>query len=380
VTAGTTFNGHDEDVLLLRYTPEGKPDPSFGQEGVVTFGGSAGGDDRAYGVAVHADGKIAVVGTMANGHDQDLLLLRFLPDGKSDPSFGQGGVATYVRAAGNREVGRALAIQPDGKIVVVGESGEPGKRDALILRFATDGTLDPGFATAELAYYDDPGQGDDAGLAVALQPDGKVLLAGIISPFPLPGGEGGQEDLLLLRFTSIGALDPVFASGGIFTFDGPVHGTDLGNALALQPDGKILVAGATASAGGQELLLLRMTPQGILGPSFGQSGQVIDGIPGDVFDVALAVACQADGKIVVSGAKGGGSTEDGLKDALVLRFELSGKADAAFGKAGAMSFTGPETGDDWANALAIQPDGKIVVVGSHFWAGNDEALIMRLLP
>ncbi|MEI6509940.1 MAG: delta-60 repeat domain-containing protein [bacterium] len=373
LVAGSTYSGGDEDLLLLRYTSEGRLDSSFGQGGAVIYGTAANGQDCAYGVALQADGKILVTGAASNGRDQDLLLLRFLPDGTLDPSFGKTGVAVYSGGEETQEIGRAVAVQADGKIVVAGEGGTAANLDALILRFTFDGKLDPSFASKGLAYYSSAEGGADQGLALALQADGKILLAGSTT-------RAGQADLLLLRFTPQGALDPFFAAGGAALYDGPSQGADCGNALTLQPDGKILAAGFTSGPRGQDILLLRYTGSGQLDSSFGQAGVVLFGSPEDVYDVAQGVAVQADGRILVVGARGGGPQQDGLKDALVLRFSSRGKSDLSFGRQGTMAFAGPEQGDDWAYALSLQADGRIVAAGSRSREGSDDALVMRLMP
>lgn len=373
LVAGSTYNGHDEDVLLLCYTSEGRLDDSFGQGGAVIYGTSANGQDRANGVALQADGKILVTGAGSNGRDQDLLLFRFNPDGTLDPSFGKAGVVTYSGGEETQEIGRAVAAQADGKIVVAGEGGPATNLDALILRFTFDGKLDPSFATNGLAYYGSAEGGTDQGLAIAVQTDGKILLAGSTT-------RAGQTDLLLLRFTPQGALDPFFAAGGVTLYDGPSQGADCGNALALQPDGNILVAGFTTGPRGQDILLLRYTGSGKLDSSFGQAGVVLFGSPEDVYDVAQGVAVQANGRILVAGARGGGPQQDCLKDALVLRFSADGKSDLSFGRQGTMAFAGPEQGDDWAYALSLQTDGRIAVACSRSREGSDDALVMRLMP
>ncbi|MCX5970488.1 MAG: hypothetical protein NTV14_03150 [Coprothermobacterota bacterium] len=373
LVAGTTYNGRDEDVLLLCYTSEGRLDDLFGQAGVVIYGTPANGQDRAYGVALQSDGKIMVVGTASNGRDQDLLLLRFNPDGTLDPSFGKAGVVAYSGGEETQEIGHAVAVQADGKIVVAGEGGPAANLDALILRYTSDGVLDTSFASNGLAYYGSAEGGTDQGLALAVQADGKILLAGSTTRV-------GQADLLLLRFTPQGALDPFFATGGVALYDGPSQGADCGNAMTLQQDGNILVAGFTTGPRGQDILLLRYSGSGKLDSSFGQAGVVLFSSPEDVYDVAQGIAVQADGKILAAGAKGGGPQMDGLKDALVLRFSTDGKADLSFGRQGTMAFTGPEQGDDWAYALSLQSDGRIVVVGSRFREGSDDALVMRLMP
>jgi uncharacterized delta-60 repeat protein len=209
--------------------------------------------------------------------------VRLEPNGSVDSGFGSGGMVTT--AVGTNSAARAVAIQPGGKIVA---AGYPGFAAA---RYESDGSLDATFGstgivtTAAESY---------AGWALALQPDGKIVVA---------GGDNHDQGFGLARYLPSGALDPTFGSGGETR-------TELGwsswpSGVVLQPDGKIVVAGQTTLGAIQVFALARYDREGVLDPGFGKAGVVVSDLstsPHIVSGGALAVALQADGKIVAGGA------------------------------------------------------------------------------
>ena len=217
------------DFALVRYAPDGKPDADFGSEGMVTT--DIGGMDDVNAVAIQPDGGIVAVGqitVMANSPDgADFALARYTHDGKLDPSFGSGGI---VKVQGF-VYPRALAFQSDAKIVTGGPTGPTGG-DFAVSRYTPDGELDPSFGIVKIPLV--------LSLhAVAFEPDGKVIIGGST-------GESGS-DFALTRYGPDGKLDASFGTGGTVSTD--VGGSDSGmRAIALQPDGRIVVAGLGRSA------------------------------------------------------------------------------------------------------------------------------------
>jgi uncharacterized delta-60 repeat protein len=283
----------------MRLNADGTPDTTFGTGGVVTFNGTANDEDIGNAVAIQpSDGKIIVVGQSSNGNNNDVIILRYNANGAPDSTFGTGGVATYD--GGNNDVGRAVAVQADGRIVVVGQSSNGSDNDMLVLRLNTDGSLDPTFDTDGVALYDSGN--NDAGRAVALQTNGAIVVAGLSS-------NGVKNRVLVTRFTSAGVLDATFSSDGIALFNSGNPGDDIGHAVAVQADGKIVVAGETDGA---DVLILRYLDSGELDISFNTDGiEIYDGAANGI-DAGRGIALQPDGKIVVAG------TEN--NNALVLRY------------------------------------------------------------
>ena len=282
VTGMNNFN-----FALTRYNSDGSLDPSFGSEGkvITDLGGNEGSDS----VALQPDGKIVVAGVSSG----NFAIVRYNSDGSLDPSFGSEG--KVIIDFGSNESGGNIAIQPDGKIVMAGESAG----NFAISRYNSDGSLDSSFGTEGKLTTDLGGQ--DYGLGIVLQPDGKILVAG-----------ESADNFALVRYNSDGSLDTSFGTGGHLTTD--LGGDDVGRSVALQPDGKILVVGESDS----NFALVRYNSDGSLDTSFGSDGQVITDLGGD--DIVRSVAIQPDGKIVVAGESDG--------DFALARYNCDGSLDA----------------------------------------------------
>ena len=279
-------------------------------------------------------------------------------DGDLDSTFGLGGKVT-TDFSGRSSGAAALALQSDGKIVVAGDVlSATGPPDFAVARYNTDGSLDSSFGSGGRVTTDFAGRSDN-GTAIAVQPDGKILVAG--------GANLGatQFDFALVRYNANGSLDSTFGPGGKVTtdFNG---GLDAASAIALQADGMIVAAGF-ATAGDPHMALVRYNPNGTLDTTFGTGGKVITDING-TRDFANAVAIQPDGKIVA-----GGST---LVPAVsfvmfaLARYNTDGSLDSTFGSGGKVTtqvvFGDGE--DDEIFALAIQPDGRILAAGEANFA------------
>ena len=211
----------------------GDLDRGFGAGGTRTIEGMG----YAGAMAVQPDGKIVVAGLGANG---DVAVGRINPDGSDDPAFG----GTRLIDFGSFDIGEAVALQPDGKIVVVGRSGA----NAVIARLNPDGSPDMGFGTAGKRAIDYGGPSFDRAEGVAIQPDGKIILAGV----------GGLDPMIVVtRLEPDGADDTGFGPGGTRR----VHfglGYEEGRTVALQADGKIVVAGFTGDD--HRIAIARLTP------------------------------------------------------------------------------------------------------------------------
>ena len=258
-----TFN-----LVLARYNVDGSLDRSFGDGGLVT-------PDLGYNsasgtaIALLSDGRIVVAGWVESFPvSSDFALVRFKPDGTLDTTFGSGGVVT-TDFSGASDSGSALAIQADGRIVVVGSSYDSSDYDAdtAIARYHPDGSLDTGFGEDGRVVVD-LGSDDDYGNNVAMQTDGKVVVAG-----------EADGDLALVRLLPAGALDVGFAGDGAVTGDSGFSGS----ALEIQADGKIVVMGtATSYYTGSDFALGRFNSDGSPDLTFGDQGLVItDFTPGE---------------------------------------------------------------------------------------------------
>src|SRR6266536_426685 len=281
----------------------GDLDPSFGSSGKVTtdFGGS----DAASAVAIQTDGRIVAAGRSGSG---DFALARYNVDGSLDPTFGSSGMV--MTDFGGSDAASAVAIQPDGRIVTAGRSGSG---DFALARYNADGSLDPSFGSGGKVTTDFGGF--DLALGVALQSDAKIVAA----------GQGGSSfDFALARYNADGSLDTSFGSGGIVTTDFG-FGSGFGGALAIQSDGKIVAAGRA----GSDFVVARYNGDCSPDASFGSGGIVTTDFGGLLFDAAFAVALQSNGKIVVAGSALGTSADFAL-----ARYTTDGNLDASFGSGG----------------------------------------------
>ena len=294
-------------------------------------------------VILQPDGKIVAAGHGAG----NFALARYASDGSLDPTFGTAGTVTTGFGIGGPDEGFDAAIQADGKIVVVGRVYGTASYDFGVARYNTDGSLDAGFGTGGTVTTDFGG-GADYAQGVTIQPDGKIVVAG-------HARLGIDNDFAVARYNTDGSPDTTFGSGGIVTTN--IAGvTDLGQAVALQSDGRIVVAGQVDPVGGfyYHFALARYTTNGSLDTTFGNFGTVV----GDEGS-AYAVAVQPDDQIVVAGDALGTALN---YDFALARYDANGGPDSAFGSGGRTT-TDFGVGDDFGAGLAVQPDGRIVVVG-----------------
>jgi uncharacterized delta-60 repeat protein len=175
VVAGSAFNGSNFDFALTRYNSDGTLDTSFGSGGkvITPIGSNA---DTAYSVVMQPDGKLVVAGSAFNGSNFDFALTRYSSDGTLDTSFGSGGRVITAIGSGNDE-GYSVVVQPDGKLVVAGSTFNGSNFDFALTRYNANGTLDTSFGSGGRVMTA-IGSGDDEGYSVVMQPDGKIVVVG----------------------------------------------------------------------------------------------------------------------------------------------------------------------------------------------------------
>lgn len=323
-------------------------DQSFGTSGTVVVdlgpGGELGGP-----IALQPDGKIVAGGSTESG----AVLVRLSSDGALDPTFGSGGVAPAV-------VPLDLAIQADGKVVVATSVPLGGGYCCrfAVARYNADGTPD--------TMFDDDGQVvldfAYAARAVAIQPDGRIVAAG--------SKEGGLYAMAVARLESDGSVDSTFDGDGtvLTTFDGE-SGAE---ALALQEDGRIVVAGYAGwynAPASHDFALVRYNTDGSLDTTFDGDGRVTTDFGGstnyDRVNRAHAVAIQSDGRIVVAG--------DGFGQAALARYNTDGSLDPTYSDDGVLTTRMLA----WTNDIGVQADGMIVAAGRSYNGRDDDFALAR---
>ena len=331
------------DVIVARLNKDGSLDTTFGAgntdgtpDGIVDISVGAG-NDKGNAVAIQKDSKIVVAGSSDLGTGNNIEVIRLNTDGTLDASFGTAndgtpdGIVSVDLGVGD-DIGNAVAIQENGRIVVAGSHAVSGSSDIVVARFLTDGTLDASFGTAGDGTPDGVvdlslGAGNDVANAVAIVSDennenkqdhGKIVIAGSsVQGLPTP-----SSNIEVVRLNKDGTLDNTFGTAGISNLDLGA-GDDLGNSVALQANGRIVVAGNHFNAGSYDMVIARFLSNGVLDPSFGAG--TVDGTPAGVVDISVGAA------------------------------------------------------DDFANSVALQGNMKIVVTGSSVQSGSANIEVVRLL-
>jgi uncharacterized delta-60 repeat protein len=375
VTAGTS----EESFIVQRFAADGSLDPSFGKNGATEASGFFADYVYATAVAVLPDGKILVVGwEWTPNTEAHYIVIRYLPDGDLDRSFGKRNrvIAGPKMYDGEAE---ALAIQPDGKILIAGWAADTHFGfSGIAMRFKPDGALDLSFSHNGYARIVG---GEGAFLHdIAIQPDGKIVVAGeMFSRF------------MMLRVFPDGRSDPSFGKKGFAISNvAPhrgieAHATD----IALLPDGRILLSGSLEGRDRLSVALARYRPDGRPDPSFGKRG-VVRTASGHYLTME-DMAVRRDGRIVLAGYRALGKAP---AQVAALRFLPGGRPDPSFAEGGL--FSKPLAYESAATSLLVLPDGRTVIggrtnpsrAGLHEGPGEEftssvlekgEFLLMRLL-
>ncbi|MEO7960719.1 MAG: T9SS type A sorting domain-containing protein [Ginsengibacter sp.] len=384
---------HGNNFAIARYNTDGSPDATFNNGGLQTVNHY----DYSYAndVAIQQDGKIVVTGLAAYygvGYDGDpyyFATTRFNPDGSLDHTFGNDGWQTkYMGAYG--AVANAVAIQPDGKIIVAGATQYEDYGG--LIRYNSDGSPDPTFVGEDGNYsiY-------IAFNAIAIQSDGKIVVAGLwnkevfavvryesngVLDFSfgfqtqvsgkakcvslqndgkiVVAGEAYSDNkiiLLVARYNIDGSPDLTFSVDGMQTTDFG-NGNSGANSVAIQSDGRIIAGGKAANGSNNDLAIARYTADGNLDASFEGDGKLTAGLV--AFNTSYTCTqVQKDGKIVTAGKAWNGNDFDFA----VARYNKDGSLDNTFSGDG-KQITDFNAEDNYANAIAIQNDGKIIIAGS----------------
>ncbi len=371
---GTTQQPYTVTVTRAGPVP-GNLDLSFNGTGMQST--DLGGYNYIYGMTLQPDGKIVAVGAATNGNDDDFAVVRHNPDGSPDTTFGAGTGSVLTDLAGSGDNATAVAVQGDGKIVVAGTAGNNIASDFGLVRYNADGSPDTTFnGTGKVItqFPVPPFQPRGASAScIAVQSDGKILVAGYAQ-------NGTDYDFAIVRYHgdvstgTPGTPDTAFGGTGIVTTH--MGGDDFPSCMTIQADGKILVAGQRGIGNSIESAIARYNSNGTLDTTFNGTGKLVVSLGTDI-DAIYGIAVQPDGKIVTAGMSSAGTNYDFA----VARFHgdiatgMPGTFDMTFNGTGT-AITAIGTGDDFASGVALQSDGKIVVSGTTVTdAGHRFALL-----
>ena len=350
------------ELSVARYNTDGSLDLSFSEDGVTSVG--FGDDVYASAVALQLDGKI-VVGGYGYGN---FILARFHPNGSLDTSFGgDGKVATnFLENDGIN----ALAIQLDGKIIALGyafNNIDVSTSDFTLARYNPDGSLDLSFDGDGKLTTDFFGLFDYA-TDIVLQPDGKILVTGHV-------GDITKTNIGVVRYNSNGSLDVSFDGDGK-AITGFVYGA-AGEAIELQADGKIVVAGRASNSRSSDVATVRYNANGSLDTDFGDDGLAITVFLGGS-SIGYDLDIQPDGKIVVVGTASFTNFETLMTDDdfALVRYNADGSPDLGFGDEGKVTTNINQV--EYGIGTVLQSDGKIVVVGfTKSDTGYTDSVVLR---
>ena len=331
----------------------------------TTFGGGDGAtlvafapssSDYGASIAVLADGKSVVGGSVGNGSNtnDDFGLARLNADGSLDLSFGGGdGQATLDMGVGDAHL-EAIAIAPDGKIVAVGKMDAASTWDWAVARFNADGSPDATFGGGDgFVTTDFFGFGDNA-YGVDVQPDGKIVVTGVDT--------ASTSDMAVVRYNVDGTYDTTFDGDGRVFVDF-FGGVDFASNVKVQPDNKLIIVGGSVRPGShRQFVLVRLNPNGSPDGTFGAGGLATADFGTSSFgkDVELTT----DGKYLVGGWVAANATGADHLDMAVARFNANGSLDGAFGSGGLTTFPGTGGHVFSGYGLEVQQNGKVLLGGT----------------
>ena len=350
VAAGSMSNGNS---VITRYNSDGSIDQGFGNSGsVILYLGTNGGIS---GLAIQPDGKIIAVGNSFNGTDKDVAIFRISANGILDAAWGDRGQT--ISSVGSDEGAYGVALQSDGKIVIAGWFKLNGAdSELLVARLNQDGSPDGTFGQGGVVKMATPIVNQNEGFRaqfLAIQSDGKIIVAGSVT---LLYQFSMDNVSLVARFQSNGTLDGSFGTAGFFGPTTSIMG------FLLQQDGKICLT-VYQSTGLTWSAVARYTSDGLIDVNFGQGYQTLTS-PVTYYSMAQ----DSHGRIVTGGQRGG------TGEMTVARFQQDGTIDESFGSAGQRVFFPSQYGSTWV--VMIQTDEKILVSG--FYGNHD--VILRYIP
>lgn len=364
--------GPYKDICVAKFTPDGVLDPVFGGDGIVTTDLGANFDDLAYAIAMQPDGKIVVAGSSYDGTGNKMCILRYRADGSLDPAFSSDG-KLIIDFGGPDDAARGIIIMNDGSIYVGGYRMEEVtatmfRRNFAAVRVTTTGEFDAAFGGDGKVATLFSEDRHASGFSMGVQSDGKVIMAGYSYV-----GTSANYQYALVRYNTDGSLDNTFDGDGMVLVP---TGTSLGEAygIQIQIDNKIVIAGKAYEGFDTDFSLIRFNENGSLDNTFGTGGvtQITYGTGEEESFTSLAM--EWDGGIVAAGYKGNGTD----RETVIMRFLSNGTLDPAFGTGGKVNSNfSPEA--DQGYAVIVQPDGKFLVAGFSDGGVDNDLAVMRYL-
>ncbi len=364
--SGTISDKHVTDVMVSCYN-SGTLDPTFGNDGAVFHNGAAGGDrnDRGNSITTDSFGRILVTGYSDSSTDSDMVIWRYNNNGTLDTTFGNGGIVVNDNAAGGgrSDIGNSITVDSSGRILVTGYSDSSTDSDMVIWRYNNNGTLDTTFGNGGIVVHDNAagGNDDDRGNSIIIDSSGRILVTGD------SGSDTAAYDMVIWRYNADGTLDTTFGNGGVVVHNSAAEGDsfDRGNSIAIDSNGRILVAGYSYSSTDSDMVIWRYNTDGTLDSTFGIDGIVVydSASGGDSHDSGNCIKIDSNGRILVTGV----SESSADLEMTIWRYNTDGTLDSTFGNGGIVT---DDTAPDEMSihvGLAITTDasGRILVTGEN---------------
>jgi len=366
LTAKATDSANNVSVastsITLTVGNSGQLDSSFSGDGVLLKDLS--GTEFGYDSLIDSNGKIVVAGLSDASGNNDFAILRIGDDGVFDTAFDTDGVVTTDFGASGAEIAYAIAADSNDKIVVAGQSTGTY---FTIARYNTSGSLDTTFDTDGLLISTDA-RTNSYIRDIAVDANDKIIAGGYTDRNFITN-TATTENFLVVRYNTDGSLDTSFDTDGIVTTS--LGGVEQLNALVIDTDGKIVVAGYSDAGGNKDFVVARYNTDGSLDTSFDTDGIVVTDLGG--IDLISDLVLDADGKIVVAGYSDAG----GNNDFVVARYNTDGSLDTSFDTDGIV--TTDWGGNDAPFSISIDSNGKIVAIGASNVNGGWDFAVARYL-
>lgn len=370
VAIGITYDASFvASAQAYRFLPDGSLDVTFAANGIFTYSLNA--EANVFDALIKEDGKILMVGSTTDYNDYRILLIQLNENGTLDTVFGDGGIVVQkvspITDGFFEDFGTSVALQ-DNKILVAGSLKTVDFFNApMVVRFNENGELDTTFGVdgvAQIPVIENENIFD----AIVVQNDGKIVASGHYAVDLL------QFAMLVVRFMPDGTLDASFGNNGQTVIPLGADAESFG--MQLTSENKIVVTGFTASPQyNYDMLLMQFNTDGNLDSGFGVDGIITSDFGN--YDVGSAIEIQADGKILIAGGTGEGPPND--VEMAVWRYLTDGTADTTFGEGGVAKVQISDQVDE-ALGIALQADGEIVIAGRSINENfNLDFIVARML-
>lgn len=347
---------------FFAFAQKGIPDNSFGKMGIPELEQGNISFNYPPKMIIQPDGKILQVATIGfnkvKDDDLGIIVTRFNKNGTPDLQFNNKGY-TVIRYNNGINFGMAIGLQHDGKIIVAGECSGVDSRQ-LIVRLHTDGSIDPSFGVNGYSVNEFTGEAENC-RALAIQKDDKIIVSGTAVV-------NRELNFLLVRYDKDGMPDKSFGEAGKIILK---KGWSTGSDVKIQHDGKIILAATNTNAEGEDnLILARFTTNGGADRSFGKNG-IGEVLLHNKNPAPFFITLQNDGKILCAGS---GIRKD-KTSLLLLRFSKNGAVDKSFGNSGSVNTS--LSGNDNLTGVLLQRDSKIIISGITPQDDHHALLLMR---